>query len=403
MGQEDSQRSQCLVIDDRYVLVELLGGGGMANVYLAYDKAANRDVALKILNERYANDEGVVERFRREAQTTARLSHPNIVSVHDWGLTPHGVYYIVMECLIRGTLKDHIKRYGALKPRAAAGVALQVADALTEAHKKGVIHRDIKPQNILVTKTGSVKVADFGIAKSASSPATAPGDVFGTASYMSPEQALGNPVGAQSDLYSLGVVLFEMLGGELPYDAETSIGTAMKHVNQSPRSPREINPSVPEVLGTLTVKLLAKDPEDRPPSAAALAAELERVVFSLPSVGSTLALAGAVSSEPVRALGQGVRRRRVRLARSLVAFQVGAGLLGGSVFASMHDDLGLPQPGSSVNSFGASSGAPDGNTPDDEVQPSEQTISEAPAEKQKAKGKQKEKGKQKGKGKQKAK
>ncbi len=403
MGQMIPRRNQRLIIEDRYMLVELLGSGGMAKVYLAYDRVMGCDVALKILKEQYADDEEIVALFRHEAQNTARFSHPNIVSIRTSGRTPDGVYYIVMEYLSRGTLKDYIKRHGVLKPYAAVGVALQVASAVTEAHEKGVIHRDIKPENILVTKTGDVKVTDFGIAKSASSPATSPGDIFGTASYMSPEQASGGPVGPQSDLYSLGVVLFEMLSGELPYRAQTSIGTAMKHVNQSPRSPRELNPLVPEILGALTVKLLAKDPKARPPSAADLADDLEKVLLRLPSVDSPLVSAGVVSSVPVRALGQGVRRRRVRLARPLVALLVGAGLLGGLVFNSIHDDLNLPRSASSANPFAVGSGSPNSNTPDDEAPPSEQTISEAPVQKQKEKGKHKDTGKQKGKGKQKTK
>src|SRR5919112_3844389 len=268
---------QRTVIDNRYALVEPLGGGGMAEVYLAHDEVLDRDVALKILRGQYADDEEFVERFRREAQSAAGLSHPNIVSIYDRGRSEDGAYYIAMEYVPRGTLKDRISRDGALEPGTAAGVALQISDALQMAHENGVIHRDIKPQNILVTKTGDVKVTDFGIARAASSPLTATSAVLGTAGYMSPEQAMGEPVGQGSDLYSLGTVLYEMLTGDIPFRAESPIAQAMMHVNERPRSPREVNPEVPKPLDTLTLKLLAKDPEDRYPSASALANDVERI------------------------------------------------------------------------------------------------------------------------------
>src|SRR3712207_6014910 len=166
----------------------------MAEVYLAHDEVLDRDVALKILRHQYADDEQFVERFRREARSAAGLSHPNIVSIYDQGRSEDGAYYIAMEYVPQGTLKERISRYGALDPDAAAGVALQIADALQAAHEKGVIHRDIKPQNVLVTRTGDVKVTDFGIARAASSTVTATSAVLGTAGYMSPEQAMGKPV-----------------------------------------------------------------------------------------------------------------------------------------------------------------------------------------------------------------
>ena len=246
-------------------------------MYLAHDDVLDRDVALKILRSQYANDDEFVERFRREAQSAASLSHPNIVSIYDRGRSKDGAYYIAMEHVQRGTLKDRIKRDGALAPDVATGVALQIADALQAAHENGVIHRDIKPQNVLVSRTGDVKVTDFGIARAASSPLTQTSAVLGTAGYMSPEQAMGKPVGPQSDLYSLGVVLFEMLTGELPYDAESPISLALKHVNEPPSSPREANPEVSEPLDAITLKLLAKNPENRYASAAELADDLERV------------------------------------------------------------------------------------------------------------------------------
>jgi len=253
----------------------------MARVYLAQDEILGRDVAIKILRGQYADDEEFVERFRQEARSAASLSHPNIVPVYDQGRAEDGSYYMAMEYVPRGTLKDWIKREGALAPEAAAGVALQIASALQVAHEKGVIHRDIKPQNVLVTSSGDVKVTDFGIARAASaSTQTRTGMVLGTAGYMSPEQAKGEPVGPGSDLYSLGIVLYEMLTGNLPYNADSVFAQAMKHVNQPPPSPKKANLEIPEAFDALTIKLLAKNPEDRYPSATALANDLERILHS---------------------------------------------------------------------------------------------------------------------------
>jgi serine/threonine protein kinase len=254
----------------------------MAEVYLARDKVLDRDVALKIPRDQYAEDEEFVERFQREARSAASLSHPNIVSIYDQGRSEDGAYYMAMEYVPHGTLKDRIRQDGALEPAAAAGVALQIADALQAAHEKGVIHRDIKPQNVLVTPRGDIKVTDFGIARAASaSTLTSTGHILGTAGYMSPEQAKGEPVGPESDLYSLGVVHYEMLTGNLPYATGSALAQAVKHVNELPPSPKEVNPELPEALDTLTMKLLAKNPQDRYPSAAALANDLERISSGL--------------------------------------------------------------------------------------------------------------------------
>jgi len=266
------------LLSNRYRIGEPLGGGMAADVYLARDELLERDIAVKVLRPQYANDKEFVERFRREAKSAASLSHPNIVSIHDRGETEDGTYYIVMEYLPRGTLKERIVRKGPLAPDAAIGLAIQIAEALKAAHEKGVIHRDIKPQNVLVSGSGDVKVADFGIARAASaSTLTRTGHVLGSLPYMSPEQATGNPVGSHSDLYSLGVVLYEMLTGELPFEAQDPMGVLMKHVNGLPRSPKEVNPEVPEGLSVVTTRLLAKDPTDRYPSAAELIDELGRV------------------------------------------------------------------------------------------------------------------------------
>ena len=287
--------------DGRYVVERLLGAGGMAQVYLTHDEVLDRHVALKILREQYAEDEEFVERFRREARSAASLSHPNIVSIYDQGRSEDGAYYIAIEYVPGGTLKERMRREGVFTSHAAVEVALQITDALSEAHEKGVIHRDIKPQNVLLTHKGDVKVTDFGIARaaaSASSVATATGAVLGTAAYMSPEQARGEPVGPQSDLYSLGVVLYEMLTGALPYEAEGPIAQAMMHISEPPRSPRQVNRKVPEPLDALTLKLLAKDSEDRYPSAAALANDFERVRSGLPLAGVDATTTAQVVAPP---------------------------------------------------------------------------------------------------------
>jgi beta-lactam-binding protein with PASTA domain/tRNA A-37 threonylcarbamoyl transferase component Bud32 len=276
------------LVDNRYRLVKPLGSGGMAEVYLAHDSILDRDVALKVMSTRYADDEEFVERFKREAQNAAALSHPHIVSIFDRGESEDGTYYIAMEYLPGGTLKDRILKRGALPARTAAAVALQIAEALRVAHGRGVIHRDIKPHNILITDSGDVKVTDFGIARAASSSTmTRTGSILGTAHYISPEQAMGEPVGPTSDLYSLGVVLYEMLTGELPYDADTPLGIAMKHVNGHLRPPNEIDPSIPEGINAITCRLLAKDPEDRYSSDAELIEDLERVAAGLDPANAT--------------------------------------------------------------------------------------------------------------------
>lgn len=272
--------------EDRYRLIEKIGSGGMAEVYLAYDEFLQREVAFKVLDRKYAENKEAIERFRREARNAASLRHPNIVATHDRGETENGTYYIVMEYLEGGTLEDLIQEAGGpLPPREAAEIALEIADALAVAHENDVIHRDIKPQNILLSATGEAKVADFGIARAASATTmTQAGSILGTVHYISPEQALGDQASPKSDLYSLGVVLYEMLTGELPYEAETPVGVIMKHVSGLTRTAREENPLVPEELDDLVSRLLTKDPEDRPPDAATLAQELEEISQSLPEV-----------------------------------------------------------------------------------------------------------------------
>ena len=265
------------LIDQRYDVIDTLGSGGMADVYLARDGVLGRDVALKVLNRRFSGDWEFVERFRREARSAATLSHPHVVPIYDRGEAEDGACYISMEYLPGGTLKDRISRDAPMDPRVAAEVALQIAGALEAAHEAGVIHRDVKPQNVLVTRAGDVKVGDFGIARAESASSMTGDAVLGTAAYMSPEQAAGRPVDSRSDLYSLGVVMYEMLTGETPFAAGDAISAAVRHANEAPTPPQKHNPRVPDAANALVLRLLAKDPNERPPSASALADELRRL------------------------------------------------------------------------------------------------------------------------------
>ncbi len=260
---------------NRYQVLERIGAGGMAVVYKARCTLLNRTVAIKVLRQQFAADEEFVRRFRREAQAAASLSHPNIVSIYDVG-QENETYFIVMEYVEGETLKDYIKNQGMLPINKSVSIARQVAGALYHAHANDIIHRDIKSHNILLSKDGLVKVTDFGIARAATSitQTFAPNSLLGSVHYFSPEQARGQMATTQSDLYSLGIVFYEMLTGTLPFEGDSPIAVAMQHIQQTITPAREINPEIPRPLAGILDRLLAKDPARRYQSASLLIADL---------------------------------------------------------------------------------------------------------------------------------
>jgi serine/threonine-protein kinase len=264
------------LFDGRYQVERKLGAGGMANVYLAEDQELGRRVAIKILNDRHANDEQFVERFRREAKNAAALSHPNIVSIYDRG-EAEGSYYIAMEYLDGRSLKELIISRGPAPLNVAIEYARQILSALRFAHRHGIVHRDIKPHNVLVDAEGRVKVTDFGIARAGTSQMTEAGSIVGTAQYLSPEQARGTGVDQRSDLYSLGIVLYELVTGTLPFNGDTPVEIAMKHLSQNAELPSTIRPELPRELDLVVTRALAKDPDERYQSAEEMDADLERL------------------------------------------------------------------------------------------------------------------------------
>ena len=255
------------LLQNRYELLEKIGDGGMATVYRARCTLLDRIVAVKILKEEYAQDIVLVQKFKSEAQAAARLSHPNIVNVYDVG-EDNGFHFIVMEYVEGTNLKEYIREKGPLTPDEAVRIALMICEGLIRAHEKGLIHRDIKPHNILLTRDGTAKVADFGIARAANSVTiTYSGDMVGSVHYVSPEQARGEPVNSTSDIYSLGCVLYEMVIGRVPFDADSPVTVALKHIHERPVPPSVINDAVPSGLEEVIMTAMEKKPGYRYQSA----------------------------------------------------------------------------------------------------------------------------------------
>jgi serine/threonine-protein kinase len=319
-------------LNGRYRLQARIGSGGMSTVYRAQDETLQRVVAVKLMNREVASDSDQLERFRREARAVAQLSHPHIVGVIDAG-EDEGRPYIVFECVAGETLKERIRRAGRLPVAEAVAYAIEIARALGAAHARHIVHRDVKPQNVLIDEEGSAKVTDFGIARSLDEEGlTDDGRVLGTTDYVAPEQALGRPVTGQSDLYSLGVVLYEMLTGEVPFKGDNQVAVAMKHVREQLPDLQSKRPEISAALAAVVDRATAKRPEDRYGNDAELIADLEDVL----AIES--ARAGAVTGEVTAVLrtlpAQAQRRVPFRVRHRLIAvllLLVAVGAVGGGV------------------------------------------------------------------------
>lgn len=267
-------------IGNRYEVLEEAGIGGMATVYKAKDHVLNRDVAVKILKDEFTTDVDFIKRFNSEAQSAASLSHPNIVSIYDVGHEEEdNLYYIVMELIKGKTLKQIITKDEKLSWKWALNISIQIASALEVAHKNGIVHRDIKPHNIIITEDGVAKVMDFGIAKAVSnSTMTAFGTTIGSVHYFSPEQAKGSATDARSDIYSLGVVMYEMLTGKVPFDADTPVSIALKHMQEEPKAAIDVNPNIPTAVNDIVMKAMKKEPDERYQTATEMLADLSKAL-----------------------------------------------------------------------------------------------------------------------------
>ncbi|MGO9877442.1 MAG: Stk1 family PASTA domain-containing Ser/Thr kinase [Acidimicrobiia bacterium] len=348
------------VFSNRYRIEREIAQGGMAEVYLARDQSLDRPVALKALFPEYAREPSFVERFRREAQAAANLNHPNIVAIYDWG-QESGTYFIVMEYVEGRSLRDLIRSDGPLEPGQAADITAEIASALAFAHRSGVVHRDVKPGNVLLTQSGTVKVTDFGIARAGTSDGlTQTGSVMGTATYFSPEQAQGLTVDGRSDVYSVGVVLYELVCGVPPFAADSPVSVAYKHVREEPVPPSRRNPDVPPALEQIIMSALAKDPEHRYQSADDLRADLLRfrrgrplaaapvtaIVAQVPTTAAANAGMSAYAStatvasprvpgDPTAVYAQQPARRRHPATFTVLTLLVLAAVVGAILYASM--------------------------------------------------------------------
>lgn len=316
------------VLGNRYEIREKLGSGGMAVVYKGHDRLLDRPVAIKILQDNIAADEATVRRFHQEAQAVARLSHPNIVATYDVG-EEQGCHYLVMEYVSGHDLKELLKERNTFSPAEAVQVTRQICEALQHAHENGVVHRDIKPHNILITHGGRVKVTDFGLARAAAATEatiTYPGTMLGSVHYLSPEQAKGKLAGKEADIYALGVVLYEMLTGVLPFQGDSPVSVAIKHVQDNPAPPRSIKPEIPAALEKVVLKAMQKDPGQRYQTAAAMEADLARALsnFAGSEGEDTQVLTGLAVEEE-----EEMPRRRLRLPAWLVVLVlIGVALYG---------------------------------------------------------------------------
>lgn len=333
------------IIDARYKVLSRIGAGGMAEVFCAHDESLGRKVALKLLHPQFASDAEFVERFRREASSAASLQHPNVVGIYDRGRWD-GTYYIAMEYVPGRTLKEVVRQDGPLDPLRAIGLVEQVLKAARFAHRRGIVHRDLKPHNVIVDDEDRAKVTDFGIARSGPSDMTETGSILGTAQYLSPEQAQGEEVSPRSDLYSIGVILFELLTGQVPFDADSPVSIALKHVSEPPPAPSAFHPSVPAELDAIVLWALEKDPARRPPDPDAFLAALAEVRGQLGAAagGQRTAAFAAALATPADAETPAVgRRRRPPWWAWAVVLLVLAGAVVGAVLLTRPAEVTVPR------------------------------------------------------------
>jgi tRNA A-37 threonylcarbamoyl transferase component Bud32 len=381
-----------MVFGNRYRTIERIGSGGMADVYKAMDEVLGRTVAIKVMHRHFAEDANFVQRFKHEAQAAANLSHPNIVNIYDWG-QQDDTYYIVME-YVRGTdLKALIQQRGPADPAKAAEYAAQVCAGLSVAHGYGIIHRDIKSHNLVLTPDGTVKVMDFGIARSANTTMTQTGSVLGTAQYVSPEQAQGRELTPASDLYSLGVVLYEMTTGRVPFEGDTPVSVALKHVNEDAVPPRQVKESIPPAVEAIIMRAMEKDLGRRYTSAEQMRADLLRAadgrpVTATPRVDDTTVMPAVERAERIADVRRTpVPQRRmspwawVGIALLVIALGIGGAwalsLAGGSSGVPDVRGMTVTEAKAAIEAAGLKVGNTD-TKPDDTV-PAGQVVSTDPA------------------------